>query len=83
MPSRLPPVDNIKIWSSVDNWQSALRKQYMKRDPFSNPLGPEPPKAWKTESREHSPENGDPQRHSEEVNSYFSHTVIIRIHRSS
>lgn len=27
---------------SLDNWQSALRKQYMKRDPSSNPLGPEP-----------------------------------------
>ncbi|KAJ3572556.1 hypothetical protein NP233_g2998 [Leucocoprinus birnbaumii] len=34
---------------SLDNWQSALRKQYLKRDPLSNPLGPEPPKPRKTE----------------------------------
>ena len=27
---------------SIDNWQTALRKQYNKRDPQSNPLGPEP-----------------------------------------
>ncbi|KAF8958323.1 hypothetical protein BDZ97DRAFT_60426 [Flammula alnicola] len=27
---------------SVDNWQTALRKQYMKRDPHANPIGPEP-----------------------------------------
>jgi hypothetical protein len=27
---------------SLDNWQTALRKQYNKRDPQANPLGPEP-----------------------------------------
>ncbi|THH15755.1 hypothetical protein EUX98_g9416 [Antrodiella citrinella] len=27
---------------NVDNWQSALRKQYYKRLPHANPLGPEP-----------------------------------------
>ena len=27
---------------SIDNWQTALRKQYNKRDPQANPLGPEP-----------------------------------------
>lgn len=27
---------------SLDNWQTALRKQYAKRDPQANPLGPEP-----------------------------------------
>lgn len=27
---------------SLDNWQTALRKQYNKRDPPANPLGPEP-----------------------------------------
>lgn len=27
---------------SVDNWQAALRKQYNKRDPQANPIGPEP-----------------------------------------
>ncbi|KAG1883514.1 hypothetical protein F4604DRAFT_296046 [Suillus subluteus] len=25
---------------SVDNWQTALRKQYMRRDPDANPIGP-------------------------------------------
>lgn len=29
---------------SVDNWQNALRKQYLKRDPDANPLGLEPEK---------------------------------------
>ncbi|KAF5327060.1 hypothetical protein D9619_004614 [Psilocybe cf. subviscida] len=29
---------------SVDNWQNALRKQYLKRDPDANPLGSEPEK---------------------------------------
>ena len=28
---------------SIDNWQSALRRQYFKRLPEANPLGPEPP----------------------------------------
>ncbi|CAA7268161.1 unnamed protein product [Cyclocybe aegerita] len=27
---------------SLDNWQTALRKQYNKRDPQANPIGPEP-----------------------------------------
>ncbi|KAJ7123339.1 hypothetical protein C8R46DRAFT_928223, partial [Mycena filopes] len=27
---------------SLDNWQSALRKQHKRRDPSSNPIGPEP-----------------------------------------
>ncbi|GLB40648.1 putative PHD zinc finger [Lyophyllum shimeji] len=27
---------------SLDNWQTALRKQYRKRDPAANPIGPEP-----------------------------------------
>ncbi|KAJ7454864.1 hypothetical protein FB451DRAFT_1049218 [Mycena latifolia] len=27
---------------SLDNWQSALRKQHKRRDPASNPIGPEP-----------------------------------------
>ncbi|KZS99930.1 uncharacterized protein LAESUDRAFT_667344 [Laetiporus sulphureus 93-53] len=27
---------------SLDNWQTVLRKQYMKRDPEANPIGPEP-----------------------------------------
>lgn len=26
--------------TSVDNWQTALRKQYMRRDPDANPIGP-------------------------------------------
>ncbi|TFK40094.1 hypothetical protein BDQ12DRAFT_680331 [Crucibulum laeve] len=27
---------------TLDNWQTALRKQYLKRDPQANPIGPEP-----------------------------------------
>ncbi|TFK47754.1 hypothetical protein OE88DRAFT_1738283 [Heliocybe sulcata] len=30
--------------TNLDNWQIALRRQYMKRNPTANPLGPEPPK---------------------------------------
>jgi len=26
----------------LDTWQTALRKQYWKRDPYANPIGPEP-----------------------------------------
>ncbi|EMD33317.1 hypothetical protein CERSUDRAFT_117938 [Gelatoporia subvermispora B] len=37
---------------NIDNWQTALRKQYMKRDPDANPIGPEPPRL----SRQSSPE---------------------------
>ncbi|KAL0954712.1 hypothetical protein HGRIS_003666 [Hohenbuehelia grisea] len=28
---------------TVDNWQTALRKQYFKRDPDANPIGSQPP----------------------------------------
>ncbi|KZT65867.1 hypothetical protein DAEQUDRAFT_730916 [Daedalea quercina L-15889] len=41
---------------SVDNWQTALRKQYMRRDPAANPIGPEP----LTESRQPTSELSDP-----------------------
>ncbi|TBU25180.1 hypothetical protein BD311DRAFT_517968 [Dichomitus squalens] len=27
---------------NIDNWQTALRRQYMRRDPTANPIGPEP-----------------------------------------
>ncbi|KAF9000745.1 hypothetical protein BDQ17DRAFT_1281976 [Cyathus striatus] len=30
---------------SLDNWQSALRRQYLKRDPQANPIGSEPQRA--------------------------------------
>ncbi|KAI0648846.1 hypothetical protein C8Q79DRAFT_1064920 [Trametes meyenii] len=36
---------------SIDNWQSALRRQYLRRAPELNPIGPEP----KVLSRESSP----------------------------
>ncbi|KAL0579991.1 hypothetical protein V5O48_001994 [Marasmius crinis-equi] len=29
---------------NLDTWQSALRRQYNRRDPSANPIGPEPPK---------------------------------------
>ncbi|KAF4614064.1 hypothetical protein D9613_007673 [Agrocybe pediades] len=37
---------------SVDNWQTALRKQYNKRDPKANPIGPEPVPPSKRVSKE-------------------------------
>ena len=36
------PCSFINCHISIDNWQTALRKQYIKRDPKANPLGPEP-----------------------------------------
>ncbi|KAI0749906.1 hypothetical protein C8Q80DRAFT_1120027 [Daedaleopsis nitida] len=27
---------------TIDNWQTALRRQYLRRDPAANPIGPEP-----------------------------------------
>lgn len=55
-------------WSrpSPDNWQTALRKQYIKRDPEANPMGPEP--SW-TPAPESSPAPGA----SEEVKAEFTH----------
>ncbi|KIP10978.1 hypothetical protein PHLGIDRAFT_125116 [Phlebiopsis gigantea 11061_1 CR5-6] len=37
---------------SQDTWQSALRKQYLRRDPNANPLGPEPPAPSRMQSRD-------------------------------
>ena len=37
---------------SIDNWQTALRKQYLRRDPEANPLGTEPPAPSRKQSRE-------------------------------
>ncbi|GJE85675.1 hypothetical protein PsYK624_017540 [Phanerochaete sordida] len=37
---------------SLENWQSSLRKQYLRRDPDANPLGPEPPAPSRMQSRD-------------------------------
>lgn len=42
---------------SLNNWQTALRKQYFKRDPASNPIGPEPPR----------PDQHEPERHDDSL----------------
>lgn len=42
---------------SLDNWQTALRKQYRKRDPTANPIGPEP-RSLSPEPRSSSPAPG-------------------------
>ncbi|KAI0788075.1 hypothetical protein C8Q74DRAFT_1349421 [Fomes fomentarius] len=44
---------------NIDNWQTALRRQYLRRDPLANPIGPEP----KAPSRESSV---DPSEKDEE-----------------
>jgi hypothetical protein len=44
---------------SLDNWQTALRKQYRKRDPGANPIGPEP--------REDTPEPEDHEDQKQDV----------------
>ncbi|KAF8170115.1 hypothetical protein BJ912DRAFT_998243 [Pholiota molesta] len=47
---------------TADNWQTALRKQYIKRDPDANPLGIEPkdPKRAKDEEEEPVAEDHEP-----------------------
>ncbi|KAF7978847.1 hypothetical protein HWV62_44657 [Athelia sp. TMB] len=56
---------------NLDNWQTVLRKQYLKRDPEANPIGPEPPHPSEQESSpdpepltadpmETKPEEGEP-----------------------
>jgi hypothetical protein len=39
--------------NSVDNWQTALRKQYNKRDPCANPIGPDPSTNSRNEDNDH------------------------------
>ncbi|OCH94876.1 hypothetical protein OBBRIDRAFT_884431 [Obba rivulosa] len=39
---------------NIDNWQTSLRKQYMKRDPEANPIGPEPLRPSRQTTREPS-----------------------------
>lgn len=41
---------------SVDNWQTTLRKQYNKRDPQANPIGPDPKDLVKETEEFDSPE---------------------------
>lgn len=36
----------------LENWQAGLRKQYFKRGPDANPLGPEPPAPSRMQSRD-------------------------------
>ncbi|KAJ7573884.1 hypothetical protein C8J56DRAFT_980759 [Mycena floridula] len=51
---------------SPDNWQTALRKQYYKRDPFANPIGPEPSLSPKDERQNSVPgEYTTPDPHPE------------------
>ncbi|KAJ7573887.1 hypothetical protein C8J56DRAFT_980774 [Mycena floridula] len=52
--------------ASPDNWQTALRKQYYKRDPFANPIGPEPSLSPKDERQNSVPgEYTTPDPHPE------------------
>ncbi|KAJ7573893.1 hypothetical protein C8J56DRAFT_1173207 [Mycena floridula] len=51
---------------SPDNWQTALRKQYYKRGPFANPIGPEPSLSPKDERQNSVPgEYTTPDPHPE------------------
>ncbi|KAG6873033.1 hypothetical protein C0995_003789 [Termitomyces sp. Mi166 len=54
---------------SLENWQTALRKQYRKRGPTANPIGPEP--RVEEPEQESSPppeEQGSPQEPNKEQN---------------
>lgn len=42
---------------SVDNWQTTLRRQYNKRDPQANPIGPDPKNIVKEIEELESPES--------------------------
>ncbi|KAI9451079.1 hypothetical protein BJY52DRAFT_1125459 [Lactarius psammicola] len=50
---------------SLDNWQTALRKQYKKRDPDLNPIGPEPVVQLPTSAPD-SPASDDDDEHKAE-----------------
>ncbi|KAI0324677.1 hypothetical protein GY45DRAFT_1375369 [Cubamyces sp. BRFM 1775] len=49
---------------TIDNWQSALRRQYLRRAPELNPIGPEP----KVPSRESSIAPSEPAEEDTKVN---------------
>ncbi|KAI0654682.1 hypothetical protein C8Q70DRAFT_936899 [Cubamyces menziesii] len=49
---------------TIDNWQSALRRQYLRRAPELNPIGPEP----KVPSRESSVAPSEPAEKDSKVN---------------
>jgi hypothetical protein len=58
-------IEPISLQSSADNWQTALRKQYIKRDPDANPLGIEPKDPKRANDEEEEPvaedhESNDP-----------------------
>ncbi|KAH8831589.1 hypothetical protein DL96DRAFT_1778640 [Flagelloscypha sp. PMI_526] len=46
---------------TLDTWQTALRRQYFKRNPSLNPIGPEPPSESPYSSRNATPEPTDPK----------------------
>ncbi|OBZ72258.1 hypothetical protein A0H81_07462, partial [Grifola frondosa] len=48
---------------TIDNWQTSLRKQYVRRDPDANPIGPEP----KLPSRDSSWEPSTPVERDNDV----------------
>jgi hypothetical protein len=53
----------------LDNWQTALRRQYNRRDPLANPIGPEPPKT-STNSRYTSVIEEDEEENLDAANHY-------------
>ncbi|KAG6825696.1 hypothetical protein H0H92_002791 [Tricholoma furcatifolium] len=53
---------------SLSNWQTALRKQYRKRDPAANPIGPEP--RVEGPEQESSPPPEEQEEHPEEHNDH-------------
>ena len=60
------PLRLLTFASRLDTWQSALRKQYLRRDPNANPLGPEPPAPSRMQSRDPTtpPEDNDEEDNS-------------------
>jgi hypothetical protein len=65
LPSSLVSFSSCRSCPSLDNWQTALRKQYIKRDPEANPLGPEP--SWPP-----APESSPAPEASEEVKAEYT-----------
>ncbi|RDX43989.1 hypothetical protein OH76DRAFT_1389802 [Lentinus brumalis] len=53
---------------SIDNWQSALRRQYLRRDPAANPIGPEPEVLSRESSLAPSEEEQEEEEAKEDVN---------------
>ncbi|KAF8149807.1 hypothetical protein B0H34DRAFT_731219 [Crassisporium funariophilum] len=59
---------------SLDNWQTALRKQYNRRAPHSNPLGPKPERiSFREKVEDEEEDENEDEKESESGNCIINH----------